>query len=444
MKNRKLLILVSLLLLTVLAVGAVQAQDKIELRITWYNDGNEGEVLRAQLDQYEKDNPNIKVVIDTIAYKDLDTTLQPQVETGNAPDMARVTDVARYKGHYLDMSANMKDAKAWEAKWPAAVITWMRQNAEDKGLYGYMTQATVTGPLINRTFFEQAGVAVPSDKNPKATWQEWVDAAKAVAEKVSTPDAKVYAVAIDRSGHRVWGPALSNGAVFFKRDDKGSPILDDKGNVLFTVDSPGFRKTAEMIVAWHKEGITPPEIWIAAGGKYASGKDAFVNGQLVLFMSGSWQVGALAKDVGTKFDWEAIPTPCGEGGCTGMPGGAAVMAFKYTKYPKEVTALMEYLSSEAVLGEFSAKTLFIPAELGLATKGVAFETDLPSAKKSLNVFLAEVPKVSDDAWVLQTAKNGFALNTGIRERLTQAITGELSLDDAIKRIQQDVDDAAQK
>ena len=43
--------------------------------------------------------------------------------------------------------------------------------------------------------------------------------------------------------------------------------------------------------------------------------------------------------------------------------------------------------------------------------------------------------------MLQTARNSFSLNIAIRERLTQAITGELTLDEAIQRIQQDVDDA---
>ncbi len=435
MKSRGLFFL--LIALIVLSANLAAAQDAVELRIAWYDDGNEGLVLQDLLDRYMADNPNVKVVIDTIPYPDLDKTLQPQVETGNAPDMARVTDVSRYKGYYLDMTPYMGDPEGWAATWPEAIINWMRSDASDTGLYGFMTQATVTGPFINRTLFEQAGVDIPAGDS---TWEEWVAAAQQVAEAVSSPDNVVYAVAIDRSGHRVWGPALSMGAKFFERDADGKPIMDDKGNVIFTADSPGFRAAAQMIVDWHTNGLTPAEVWVSAGGQYASGRDLFTNGQLVLFMSGSWQVGALASTIGDLFDWEAIPNPSGEGGSTGMPGGAALMAFKDTDHPEEVTKLMEWLSSAEVHREFVERALFLTYHKTLTEQGVDYQTDLPSAKKSLDVFLAEIPKLSDDAWVLQTARNSFALNIGIRERLTQAITGELTLDEAIERIQQDVDE----
>jgi alpha-1,4-digalacturonate transport system substrate-binding protein len=440
MKQKVFLALLMVLALSLLVIP-LTAQDAIELRITWYNDGNEGEVLRDLLDRYQADNPNVTVVIDTIPYADLDTTLQPQVETGNGPDLARVTDVSRYKPYYLDMRPYMSDPDAWEANWPSAIINWMRKDANDTGLYGIMTNATVTGPFINRTLFEQAGVPVPSDEKAEVTWDEWVAAAKQVAEALSAPDNTIYAVAIDRSGHRVWGPALSNGATFAQFDQNGRPLTDDKGNVIYTVDSPGFRKTAQMIVDWHKEGITPAEVWVGSGGSYASARDFFVNGQLVLFMSGSWQIGAFATNIGDAWDWEAVPNPCGEGGCTGMPGGAALMAFKDTDHPEAVTALMEYLSSDEIMTEFAARTLFPNYDVRLSEHGVDFQTDLPAAKKSLEVFAAEIPHLSDEAWVLQTARNSFALNIGIRERLTQVITGELTLDEAIARIQEQVDEA---
>jgi alpha-1,4-digalacturonate transport system substrate-binding protein len=439
---RSKFILVFVLMLTLLAVPAF-AQEPVELRITWYNDGNEGEVLRDLLDRFEAENPGITVVVDTVAYPDLDTTLQPQVETGNAPDLARVTDVARYKGYYLDLTPYLSDPEAWAATWPEAILEWMRNGEDDNGLYGFMTNATVTGPFINRTLFEQAGVAVPSDEKEDVTWQEWVDAAQQVAEAVSSPDNTVYAVAIDRSGHRVWGPALSNGATFAQFDENGNPVTDEAGNVIYTVDSPGFRETAQMIVDWHTEGITPAEVWVGAGGSYASARDFFTNGQLVLFMSGSWQVQAIAGVVGDLFDWEAIPNPTGTGGSTGMPGGAALIAFADTEHPEEVGKLVEFLSSKEIHGEFAARTLFLTYQNELAAEGVEFETDLPSASKSLATFLAEIPKLSDEAWVLQTARNSFALNTGIRERLTQVITGELTLDEAIARIQEEVDEAMQ-
>lgn len=392
-------------------------KEPVELRMMWYDDGKEGEVMRDLLNRFEAANPGITVVMDTVAYKDLHNILQTQVEGGTPPDLARINDVPRFRGQYLDLTPYLSDAAAWTKNWPELTVQWMRQDANDKGLYGFPIQFTVTGPFINKTLFEQAGVAIPGEK---ATWDEWVAAAKEVAQKTQTP----YAVAIDRTGHRFWGPSLSMCATYIQPDGK------------FKVDTPGFRKTAQMIIDWHKEGITPADVWVGAGGNYASAKDYFVNAQLVLYMSGSWQVGGFADAIGDKFDWTPIPNPCGDCGCTGIPGGSALMAFKATQHPAEVGKLMEYLSSEEVLGEFDARSLFIPGHLGLVKKGL----DYPKNKEALNIFVAEIAKLMPEAYQLQYSQYSFALNTEIRDRLSQVIVGELTLDEAIQKIQEKMDE----
>ena len=57
-----------LVLVLTLAIPAtsIMAQDQVELRIMWYNDGNEGDVLRGLLDAFEAEHPNIKVEIDVV------------------------------------------------------------------------------------------------------------------------------------------------------------------------------------------------------------------------------------------------------------------------------------------------------------------------------------------------------------------------------------------
>ncbi len=426
MKLRTAILLLIVLVLAVPA-GLSSAQDSVELRIFWYNDGNEGDVLRDLLDRFEEEHPGITVEIDVVAYADLDAVLQPQVEAGGseAPDMARVTNTARYRDFYLDMTPYLSDPAYWEASFADAVLDSFRRAGRD-GIFGFPTQFTVTGPFINRTLFEQAGVDVPSDVMDEPTWADWEAAATEVAEITGVP----YAIAIDLSGHRVWGPALSMGATFLNED--GS----------FTVDSPGFRAVADMIVGWHEKEITPLSVWIeSGGGSYASARPEFVNGQLVMYMSGSWQLAGFASDIGDSFDWDAVPNPYGEGGSTGIPGGAVLAAMSSTEHPEEVTMVMEYLASEEILAEFTARTLFIPGHVGIAAAGVDYVTDDPNVMQALNTFLAEVPKLSEEAYGLQYSPIGGTLNVGIRDRLSQVIVGELTLDEAIERLQEEVDAA---
>ena len=62
---RKVLALFVILTLLASALPGL-TQDMVELRIRWYDDGNEGEVLRDLLDRFEADNPDISVEIDTV------------------------------------------------------------------------------------------------------------------------------------------------------------------------------------------------------------------------------------------------------------------------------------------------------------------------------------------------------------------------------------------
>ena len=396
--------------------------NKVELRMMWYNDGNEGDVMRAILDKFQAANPNITVKMDTVAYADLDKILQPQVESGTPPDLARVTSIQQYAKYYLDMRSYMTDAKTWEANWAPEFLQSMRVATDKTSLSGFPTQVTVSGPFINRTLFKQAGVAVPSDTSDKVTWQQWVDAAKKVATATKTP----YAVAIDRSGHRIFGPMLGMCAHF----------VDSMNPAKITVDNPGFRNFANMLIGWHKDNITPKEVWAGGGGGYAAGNDFFVNGQLVFYFSGNWQIGQFDKLIGNKFEWDAVPNPYGDCGSTGMPGGAALVTFKATKHPQEVTKLVQYLTQDDVLTEFSAKSLFLPGSLSLSKKGVTF----PSANKQLGVFVKEVAKIMPEAGNLQWGPYITPFNVETRDRLSQVVTGELTLDDAIQRIQKKMDD----
>lgn len=397
--------------------------DVVTLRITWYDDGNEGVILRELLDRFEAENPDIKVVLDTVPYSSgILQTLPLQLEAGEGPDMARVTQLGVLAQYMLDLRPYLSDPAYWEENF-GPFLAWMQAEPGGNAIPGYMTQLTVTGPFINRTLFEQAGVEVPSDSSDQVTWEEWAAAAREVAEATGT-----FAMAMDRSGHRLAGPAVSMGATFFDAD--GNPQL---------VGDEGFQSMAQLMVDWHADGTMIPEVWIGSAGSYAAANEPFINAQLVFYMSGSWQVGQFNELIGDAFDWEAVPNPCGPAACTGMPGGAALVAINTTEHPEEVARVMEFLTTEENLSEFYARTLFIPGHLGLAESGVDFDAELPQTLTSLNVFSAEVGKLEPLAYDLQAYQYNTILFNAIRDRLTQVFAGELTLDEAIQRMQEDVD-----
>jgi alpha-1,4-digalacturonate transport system substrate-binding protein len=400
---------------------AAQAGD---IRVMCYQDGIECEVTAAIAKRFEAQNPGTKVIIDTVPYKTIVEQLPVQLAAGQGPDIARVTDLGGLSKYYLDVRPHLKNAAYMEANF-GSTLPWLRPTAADKGIYGFMSQLTMTGPYVNKTLFEQAKVAIPG---PKATWDEWVEAARKVSKATQTP----AALAWDRSGHRFAGPAISYGAKIF--DAKGDLVLDD-----------GYKAAVSKFVAWHKDGAMLKEVWGGSGGStYADSIGEFKNGRVAMVLSGSWQINRLQKDIGNAFDWTAVPNPCGPAACTGIPGGAAWVALKTSKSPKEVGAFLEFMAQEANYSEFVSKTDNIPAHSGLAKKGVNYATATPAARAALGVFSSGVASLSPVAFQFQGYKFNRAIMLPTVARVTQAIVGEMSVDEAFTKIGADMTDAVKQ
>jgi alpha-1,4-digalacturonate transport system substrate-binding protein len=158
-----------------------------------------------------------------------------------------------------------------------------------------------------------------------------------------------------------------------------------------------------------------------------------------MYYSGSWQIKRMDSQVTKNFDWAVVPAPCGPGGCTAMPGGAAFVALKRTKSPAEVAKFLDFLASEDIYKEYMARTENIPAHAGVAKAGVTYDVS-PNAKAALNSFVGDVPKIAKANYDLQ----GYRLNRVVflptAQRLGQAVAGEMSTDDALKRMAQDMDE----
>jgi len=400
---------------------AAQAAD---IRVMCYQDGVECEVTAAIGKRFEAQNPGTKVIIDTVPYKSIVEQLPVQLAAGQGPDIARVTDLGGLSKYYLDVRPHLKNAAYMETNF-GSTLPWLRPTAADKGIYGFMSQLTMTGPYVNKTLFEQAKVAIPG---PKATWDEWVEAARKVSKATQTP----AALAWDRSGHRFAGPAISYGAKIF--DAKGDLLLD-----------AGYKTAVSKFVAWHKDGAMLKEVWGGSGGStYADSIGEFKNGRVAMVLSGSWQINRLQKDIGNAFDWAAVPNPCGPAACTGIPGGAAWVALKTSKSPKEVGAFLEFMAQEANYSEFVSKTDNIPAHAGLAKKGVNYATATPAARAALGVFSSGVASLSPVAFQFQGYKFNRAIMLPTVARVTQAIVGEMSVDEAFNKIGADMTDAVKQ
>ena len=406
---------------SVLALSFGTAAFAVDLNLMASSNDNQAAVLADFIEQYKSVAPDVTITLNQVGYDVIREQLPVQLEAGSGPDIALVTNLGGLNPHYIDLTPYV-DAAAWEAAY-GAVLPWYRAG-KPGGIYGFHTEMTVTGPYVNLTMFEEAGVELPA---PGATWDDWADATQAVMDEVGS-----YAgMIMDRSGHRMAGPAMSYGAAYVNAD--GGFVIDD-----------GFKEFSQKMLDWHASGLMPADIWPAvSGSKYANGNEMFFNQDVPFYMSGSWNAGNMQASVGDDFDWAVVPVPCGPAGCGVMPGGAGLVAFNHTDHPDEAAAFVAWMGETENAKNWYTRTSSIPAHAELQEAGLDYAGAgaSPAVSNGLNAFAAMAGVAAKDtpqAFALQGNPSNFVIFNATTQFLGAAMNGELTLDEAIEKIEEEI------
>lgn len=406
-----------------IAMTCASAATAVELNLMISDVDAKGPVVAEMVQRYMDANPDVTITLNSVGYNVIREQLPIQLEAGTGPDLAFVTNLGGLNPYYVDLTPHV-DADAWEAAY-GAVLPWYRAGAPD-GIFGYHTEMTVTGPYVNLTMFEEAGVEMPA---AGATWEDWAAATKGIMENGS------YAgMVMDRSGHRMAGPAMSYGAAYF--GDDGKLMVDD-----------GFKAFSQLMLDWHASGLMPPDIWPAvSGSKYANGNEMFFGQDVPFYMSGSWNLRNVQENVGDNFDWKVAPVPCGPAGCGIMPGGAGLVAFKSGDDGKEEAAakFVDWMAAKPQASEWYARTFAIPAHAELQAEGVDYagagaSQAVSDGLAAFTAMAAAAAEQTPQAYQLQGSKFGFVVYNATTQYLGAALNGELTLDEAMAKIQEDLD-----
>lgn len=401
-------------------VGSAFAAQAEEIEFLCYQNGVECDTM-AELAKDFNSKTGHTVNIEVVAYEVIRDQLENQLQSGTGPDVARVTNLGGWNQFFLDLTPHV-DTSYWEKNYSATLPWFRRPDGRDNGIYGWMTELTVTGPYVNVTMFDDAGVDMPGDG---ATWDEWMEAVAEVKDSLGI-DA---GFAMDRTAHRWAGPAFSYGAKFF--DASGEPILVDDG----------FRNYAEKFVQWHEDGLMPQEGWPAGSGtQYRNAAALFTGETVAMLMSGSWMIGNFDQNI-KDFAWQAVPAPCGPGGCGAMPGGAAVVAFKHTDVPDAAAEWIDFLAQTENSERFSSATKGITAHQGLQASGIDYGDASPAVSQALSTFAANAAVAAEttpQAYTFQGYNKNFVIYGVVPDYITRAINGEMSLEEALAAIDKDV------
>ena len=150
----------AILLSLIVTLFATAAMAQTELRFMWYDDGPQSETLIPLIDAFNEANDDINVIVDVVPYATIRDNLQVLLESGEGPDVAKVTNLGGLSEYYLDLTPYV-DGDYFQSNF-GPYLKWLDPNGTG-AINGVHYELTVTGPYINRTYFEQEKL-VPSQE----------------------------------------------------------------------------------------------------------------------------------------------------------------------------------------------------------------------------------------------------------------------------------------
>jgi alpha-1,4-digalacturonate transport system substrate-binding protein len=117
-----------------------------------------------------------------------------------------------------------------------------------------------------------------------------------------------------------------------------------------------------------------------------------------------------------------------------MPGGAGLVGLKRTQDPEAVAKVIDFFASEPVHAELVARTKNVPAHKGLIDKGLDYPDATPAGAAALKAWGRQVGSLSPIGYASQGFPDNRAVFDITVNRVTQAIVGELTTDEALDRI----------
>ena len=379
------------------------------LTYVYFTDGPDEQATKDAIAKFEAAT-GAQVNLQIVPFANLATSLQARLSASNAPEVARVADWHPYADQEIDFK------QYFGSNYPSEFTQGAASTAIDPA--GHMlavpSDTTINGPMINVDAFKKAGVEVPT----KWTWDELV----ADAKKVAAANNMQYSVAIDKSGHRLSTLLSQFGTVMIGPDGKNA------------LDKDKATKALTFFTDLVKSNTAPKDFWLGSGSKYSGANEIFLAGQVPVYLSGPWQVGAFTKNA--TFNWAAVPNPCAER-CGGFPGGKFMIAFKNSKNPTLAAAFVQWMNRTENQGEVDKTAYWLPTRQDLTTSGVQY----PSRGSDMNVFLSQVNTTPADTWTDANSPAFTSSATALIAETDKVVAGQEDIPTAVNNLSAAIDKA---
>lgn len=306
------------------AGGSVSAEDAVTVSYACWDD-NQAKLIRTIADEFEAENPNIKIDIQVNGWDDYWTALEAAGTGGSLPDTfwMHSNNIYYYGANdqLLDLTEYIEASDKVDLEnYPEGLN--QIYNIDGKQ-YAIPKDYDTIALWYNKTLFDEAGLEYPDET---WTWDDMKSAAKALTKE----DGTQYGFCA--------GLHNQEGYYNFVYQNGGTIITDDR---VSGYDQEATIAGIEEYFSYVKEGLSPAIYDDAARA------EAIENGLCAMGLFGSWNLsGFAAKELMTEnFDCAVLPAS-NDGGKASIFNGLGNAIAATCEHPDEAWKWVEYLSSE--------------------------------------------------------------------------------------------------
>lgn len=339
---------VAVLALTGCSPSAGSADGKVTLQmVESLTNPARTELIRGLLDDFEKQNPDIKVKLVSPPTEQADQKIQQMLQSGKGVDVLEVRDITvgpfSNNGWLRDLSGDVKKWDGWDALTENAQSASVAEDGKSYFLpYGFYGLSL----FYRKDLVEQAGF-----DGPPSSWKELLEQASAIQD----PSKNIYGYAF-RGGQNANSNVVAAIEAYTIDDlDVEDAFLLKNGETMFS--APEAQDAVDDYFDLFKKA-SPPS---AVSWGYPEMVAGFTNGSTAFLLQDPEVIATVQDSSLTPEQWDTAPLLTGPSGKAAQPLAVAGWGVAEKSANSEAAVkLVEFLASEEPATEFAQANSLVP------------------------------------------------------------------------------------
>lgn len=320
----------------------------------WNETEPQAMVLKDAIADFMTLNPDVKVTTQWNG-REIRKTLKPALDAGQQIDIWD-EDTERIVKNYQTYALKLDDyygktyptteGKTLNDVMMGSLVDLTKTFSTDGGIYSVPYQPMMIAFMYNKDHFEKAGIAA----TPK-TWDEFLVVCEKLKTAGFTPMTMDDAYIDLQLGYHL---ARLKGLPWVEQ------LVEDKTGAMW--DDPAVMTALKDMQHLATQGFVSKNV---AGNKWPAGQQEVANGEVTMYLNGTWLPNEISASTGPDFKWGQFAYPALTGGVDGTEAGIyGAQGFQVNSKcaaPDAAVALIVHLTTGKWDQELSAKTLGAPS-----------------------------------------------------------------------------------